>query len=72
MLAILQQKKLLSNCDKRPFERLGARRISNISLDGLIEEIYQWECIEFEDECEDKKSEEESHEDSFPHSDDEH
>jgi hypothetical protein len=37
MVGISQQNKLLSNRDKRAYERLGARRISNISHDELIE-----------------------------------
>jgi hypothetical protein len=72
MLAILQQNRLPSNCYKRACERLGARRISNISHDGLIEEIYWRECLKFEEEYKDKESEEELNEKSLPHSDDEH
>jgi hypothetical protein len=61
MLAILQQNKLC--------ERLGARLILKLSLDGLLEEICQGECLKFEEEYKDKESEEELDEDSLPHSD---
>jgi hypothetical protein len=73
MLSISQQNKLPSNCDKRACERLGARRITNVSHDGLIEEIYRRECLDFEEKYEDEESEEDpDEEDSLPHSDDEH
>jgi hypothetical protein len=67
-LAISHQKKFPSNYDKRACERLGTRRISNISDEELIGEIYRRECLKFEEE----ESEEESDEDYLPHSDDEH
>jgi hypothetical protein len=72
VLSISQQNKLPSNCDKRAPERLGARRITNVSHDGLIEEIYRRECLKFEEEYRDGESEEEPDEDYLQHSDDKH
>jgi hypothetical protein len=72
LLAISPQNKLHSNCDKRASERLRARRISNTLHEELIEDIYQRECLKFEEKFEGKESEEEADEYSLPKSDDEH